>query len=377
MTSESPASRRIDRLALRRTFSDLPFVRLVYVTAGYPSANATVLSLIAIQRSGSVDVVELGVPFSDPSGDGPVIEQCSQRALAKGDVVSACDAIERCLLPARAAGFTLPVVVMGYMNTLAGPWLAAESSSADVASPAHTGSSSTPMPPLAPASLGPVAFPVADDCCVLDAAPNTSRSWLDVAAGSVSGVIAVDLPPTEPLGVMFRAACLRRGVSVVPLVTPLTVERRHRLEAIVGAADSFLYSLSALGVTGARSFVSSFWDEYRPQLLQISAAAAAVAPPAEHGHSDGVGDDGRATLSEARPMAGGAPVIVGFGISDAATVAAVRQTGARGCVIGSAAMSVMMKADADGCSDTDTAERLAHWLVSVYGDGSSPGTAAA
>ena len=87
---------------LVRIFQENDFSRLVYVTAGYPTPELTPDILLAIQASGSVEAVELGVPFTDPVGDGPVIAECGKIAMDRGmlfcDIcVGSCDSRCPCL----------------------------------------------------------------------------------------------------------------------------------------------------------------------------------------------------------------------------------------------------------------------------------------
>ena len=82
---------------------------VVYVTAGHPTPNDSLALLRAIARAGA-DVIEVGIPFSDPMADGPVIQQSSQTALAHGMTVS------RVLELIRAAALDIPVVLFSYLN---------------------------------------------------------------------------------------------------------------------------------------------------------------------------------------------------------------------------------------------------------------------
>lgn len=169
-----------------------------FVTAGFPTVDATVPILQGMQEAG-VDIIELGVPFSDPIADGPTIQQANIVALENGVTVKLClELVKR----ARAAGVTVPIVLMGYYN---------------------------PIMKYGEAQL-----------------------IEDAAAAGASAFIVVDLPPED--AVPFRATCLRFGVSYVPLVAPATTDAR--LEVLGGIADSFIYVVSRMGTTGALAEIS-------------------------------------------------------------------------------------------------------------------------
>ena len=143
---------------------------------------------------------ELGVPFSDPLADGPVIQASNQRALESGVNFQACiDFVSE----ARRRGLTVPVVLMGYYN----PILAYGEEKA---------------------------------------VKNAKESGAD-------GFIVVDLPPEEASG--FIRLCRASEMSYIPLVALTT--REDRLGTVADSADSFLYCVSVTGVTGARKELSS------------------------------------------------------------------------------------------------------------------------
>jgi tryptophan synthase len=85
---------------------------VAYVTAGYPQKSVTVDVLLKLQ-SGGADIIELGVPFSDPTADGPVIQESSLVALENGIDLHECF---RIVTEARSKGMSIPVVMMGYYN---------------------------------------------------------------------------------------------------------------------------------------------------------------------------------------------------------------------------------------------------------------------
>jgi len=168
-----------------------------FVTAGYPTREQTVDIMLGMQKGGT-DIIELGVPFTDPMADGASIQKTSEVALAGDNPVS----LAHCLAltkAARAAGVTVPVILMGYYN----PFL----------------------------MYG------------LDKLMDES------AASGVNGFIVVDLPPEE--GMDFVEAANKRGLSYVPLVTPTSTD--ERIQQLASVASSFLYVVSLAGVTGARA----------------------------------------------------------------------------------------------------------------------------
>jgi tryptophan synthase alpha chain len=183
---------RIDRcfedLAARSRTALIPFV-----TAGFPEPDWTVPLMHALVRAGA-DVLELGVPFSDPTADGPVIQQASERAIARGVSMSTVLGLVRRF---RAEDDVTPVVLMGYMNPVE--------------------------------RYGHAEF---------------AR---DAAAAGVDGVLMVDCPPEE-MG-SLRARFDEHGIHPICLVAPTTTERR--MDSIAEQARGYLYYVSFKGITGA------------------------------------------------------------------------------------------------------------------------------
>lgn len=162
-----------------------------YITAGHPSPDRSVELMRALERAGA-DVIEVGVPFSDPMADGPVIQASSQAALEQGVT------LDRTLEIVREAGLSIPVVLMSYLNPIvaAGP---------DVL---ERGSSS-----------------------------------------GVHGILVTDLPVgVDP----EREKWLGGGpLAFIRLVAPTTPDERMR--EIAEHGSGFVYLISRLGVTGMRS----------------------------------------------------------------------------------------------------------------------------
>jgi tryptophan synthase alpha chain len=164
-----------------------------YVVAGDPFADATVEIMLAMAAAGA-DVIELGVPFSDPMADGPVIQKAGERALAKGIGMSQVLAMVRDF---RARNQTTPIVLMGYAN--------------------------------------PVERYGVD------------RFVTDASAAGVDGVLVVDYPPEECEA--FAANLRASALDPIFLLAPTSTEARM---AHVGRiASGYVYYVSLKGVTGA------------------------------------------------------------------------------------------------------------------------------
>ncbi len=164
-----------------------------FVTAGDPSPGATAPIMHAMVQAGA-DLVELGVPFSDPMADGPVIQRASERALAAGMTFAKVLDIVR---EFRTRDEETPVVLMGYLNPLE--------------------------------------------------AVGYARAAQRAAVAGVDGFITVDMPPEEA-GDLVRE--LRaQGIDPVFLVSPTSSD--ERIARICGEASGFVYYVSLKGVTGA------------------------------------------------------------------------------------------------------------------------------
>ncbi|KAH8117174.1 bifunctional tryptophan synthase TRP1 [Phellopilus nigrolimitatus] len=166
---------------------------VTFVTAGYPTKDATVSILLAMEEGGA-DIIELGMPFSDPIADGPAIQETNTVALKNKVDYSDCLSFVR---EARQKGLKAPVLLMGYYN---------------------------PM----------LAY-------------GEERAIQDANAAEANGYIMVDLPPEEAIG--FREKCAKAGLSYVPLIAPSTT--LHRIKFLASIADSFIYVVSKMGTTGS------------------------------------------------------------------------------------------------------------------------------
>ncbi|MGB0679164.1 MAG: tryptophan synthase subunit alpha [Polyangiales bacterium] len=164
-----------------------------YFCAGFPDLQTTV-ELVCAAADAGADIVELGVPFSDPTADGPAIQRASEHALAGGttlrQVLQAVRSIRQ--------RSDVPLLLFGYYNPI-------------------------------------LAF-------------GEGQTVEAAAAAGIDGLLVVDLPPEESAG--LRQAAVAAALDYVPLVAPNT--QPHRIVRITAQATSFLYSVSLTGVTGAR-----------------------------------------------------------------------------------------------------------------------------
>ena len=170
-----------------------------FVSGGDPDMETSLAILEALPGCGA-DIIELGMPFSDPMADGPAVQASSTRALKAGATLPKVIELVRKF---RKKDSRTPLVLMGYYN------------------PIH--------------------------------AYGTARFARDVAAAGVDGLIAVDLPIEEDE--VLRAPAAAQGVDLVRFVTPTT--DAARLKRILEAASGYLYYVSVAGVTGTKSFAEA------------------------------------------------------------------------------------------------------------------------
>lgn len=170
---------------------------ITYITAGDPSLAHSAAILKALDATG-VDVLEVGVPFSDPLADGPVIQRATERALASGATL---DAVLQMVASVRGE-VSAPIVLFSYANPIV--------------------------------RMGLAAF--------------TARA----AAAGVDGILVLDVPPEE--GGEWHRVLTAAGIDMIFLLSPTTSTERMRKAAQLGRG--FLYGISRLGVTGARADVS-------------------------------------------------------------------------------------------------------------------------
>jgi len=184
---------------------------VLFITAGDPDPAQTVPLMHALVEAGA-DLLELGVPFSDPMADGPVIQRASERALARG--VRLRDVLGM-VRDFRERDGSTPVVLMGYANPIE--------------------------------ALG------------------TDRFLASAGSSGVDGLIVVDYPPEECSE--FAALARGQGIDLIFLVAPTTTDRR--LDELARAGSGFIYYVSLKGVTGSGSLDV---DEVLARLPRLRAA---------------------------------------------------------------------------------------------------------
>jgi tryptophan synthase alpha chain len=188
-----------------------------FVTAGDPDLATTEALVPALVEAGA-DLVEIGVPFSDPIGEGPTIQRASERALASGASLRRVLELVKTLRPQVEA----PLVLMGYANSFL--------------------------------TMGERNFAEA------------------TSAVGVDGVLCVDLPPEE--GAEFRAELARCAVDSILLAAPTT--QPQRLEMLTRETRGFLYYVSLTGVTGARAQLAQGIEEQVQRVRDVSAIPVCV-----------------------------------------------------------------------------------------------------
>ena len=166
---------------------------VIYVCAGDPDLATTERVVTAAAEAGA-DVIELGMPFSDPTADGPAIQRASERALAGGTTLPKVLQTVRAIRERQ----DVPIMLFGYYNPI-------------------------------------LAY-------------GEQRLVAEAAAAGADGFLVVDLPPEESKG--LRDPIIENGLDFVPLIAPTSNAPRIALAA--NAATSFVYYVSMTGVTGAK-----------------------------------------------------------------------------------------------------------------------------
>ena len=166
-----------------------------YAVLGYPTREAS-LEVIKTLADEGADLLELGVPFSDPLADGPTIQAATQKSLENGTTVKDCLAMTREL---RANGVDTPALMMGYINPI-------------------------------------MAY-------------GMEQFVADAADAGADGFIVPDLPPEE--AGEFEALCEQHSLAMVYLLAPTSGQERVKL--VTKRSQGFVYLVSLLGVTGART----------------------------------------------------------------------------------------------------------------------------
>ena len=248
-TNDTPGARRI-AAAFARARADGRAALIPYVVAGYPDAEASFEIALAAADAGA-DLLEVGLPYSDPLADGATLQRASGVAFAAGATLErSLRLIERI----GAARPGLPLLPMGYANQVIGG----------------------------------------------GAGEAVARR---LAGAGAAGLIVADLTPDE--GAPFEAVARASGLAVVYLVAPTTPPARRA--AIATRSGGFLYCVSLVGVTGARTALPS-------TVGRLVREVRAVSP---------------------------VPVAVGFGVSRPAHVRAIARAGADGVIVASALVDAL------------------------------------
>ena len=212
---------------------------IAYVTVGFPSVQATLEIVPSIVEAGA-DMIELGVPFSDPLADGATIQRSSHAALQNGVTLTTC--LEVCA-QLRKRLPTVPLILMGYYN----PILA----------------------------MGTATF-----------AQRCEQAGAD-------GVIVPDLPPEEATALL--SAAKEHGIDVIFLAAPTSTE--ERLEVVGRASSGFAYCVSLTGVTGARTQIPSNLPAFLARMRKHTNLPIAVGfGISEAKHVQAVGKDAEAVI---------------------------------------------------------------------------------
>lgn len=185
-----------------------------YMTAGFPFADITPALMHGMVQAGA-DVIELGVPFSDPMADGPVIQKAGERALALGIGMAEVLAAVRVF---RSKDDATPVVLMGYAN--------------------------------------PVER--------YDLTNGADAFVRDAAAAGVDGILIVDYPPEECEG--FAAKLRAAGMDLIFLLAPTSTDQR--MGQVARVASGYVYYVSLKGVTGAGHLDTASVEQMLPRIRQ-------------------------------------------------------------------------------------------------------------
>lgn len=192
---------------------------LIPFLEAYDPDPATSMAILRGMPGAGADLIEIGVPFTDPMADGPTIQRAGQRGLKAGATLAGTLAMVRDFRREDAA---TPIVLMGYFNPIL--------------------------------SYGPERF------CV------------DAAASGVDGLIVVDVPPEEADEIEPYAK--REGLDLIRLVAPTTDEAR--LPLVLGATSGFVYYVAITGITGTRSATGAELAEAIPRIRRHTALPIAI-----------------------------------------------------------------------------------------------------
>jgi tryptophan synthase alpha chain len=208
---------------------------ITFITAGDPDLETTCALIPEMEKSGA-DIIELGVPFSDPMADGPTIQKASERALAAGTTLKSILAM---VASVRRVS-QVPIILMGYFN------------------PVYR--------------------------------YGTRKFVEDAVAAGVDGVLLVDLPPEEARE--FKAEAELKGLDVIFLLAPTSDDAR--IEKVARIGSGFIYYVSVTGVTGARKSIDdsvfAAVEKIRGRVNLPVAVGFGIADPSQAGRLADVAD---------------------------------------------------------------------------------------
>ncbi|MBD2345549.1 tryptophan synthase subunit alpha [Anabaena subtropica] len=188
-----------------------------FITAGDPNLETTAAALKILDGNGA-DIIELGIPYSDPLADGPVIQAAATRALQNGTKLESV--LE--MLKATTPSLQAPVILLIYYNSIL-----------------HRG---------------------------------IDKFLEQIAAAGVAGLVVPDLPLEEAAGLLKPAS--ERGIDLILLIAPTSSS--ERIEAIARSSQGFIYLVSVTGVTGVRSQVESRVSDLLQQIRHVTDKPIAV-----------------------------------------------------------------------------------------------------
>jgi tryptophan synthase alpha chain len=210
-------------------------VLIAYITVGYPSLAAT-LEIVPVLASSGCDIVELGIPFSDPLADGSTIQRASYAALKQGVSPEICLKVARQL----RQQVSIPLIFMGYYNPVL-----------------HYG-----------------LEPFCNEC-----------AW-----AGIDGLIIPDLPPEE--GTELEGLAQRQGIDLIYLLAPTSSDRR--IELVAERTRGFIYLVSVTGTTGAREAfpeeLESFVAKVRARTRRPLCVGFGISTPEQARQVTGVAD---------------------------------------------------------------------------------------
>jgi tryptophan synthase alpha chain len=217
-TNDTPGARRIAD-AFGRAHADGRVALIPLIVAGYPDAETSLAIALAAIDAGA-DLLEVGLPYSDPLADGTTLQRASGGALAAGATFDGSLDLVRRIARARPS---VPLVTMGYANQLMG-------------------------------------------------GGDGRERARELAAAGVAGTIVADLTPDE--GEPFETAAAESGIAVVYLVAPTTTPARRAL--VAHRSGGFLYCVSLVGITGARASLPPEVGRYVREVKAVSPVPVAV-----------------------------------------------------------------------------------------------------